>query len=169
MAPGTPEWAHASSASLRGARWCQARSSLCSTRRSLGSLLKGVGGPTCRSKRGALKPAGRGHKLGLRSIAHDLAAGHDSDRPTQAFPLFEIVRCKKDGCPIPVELLKITPQVRAQFYINPRRGFVQNQKFRIVHERSTEYYAPLQTAGKFSKLLSCVFRQTKFFEQHFRS
>ena len=83
----------------------------------------------------------------LRGVERDDAARlQHRDAAAQRLGLLEIVRGEDDRVAVAVELADEAPQALPQLDVDARRGLVEHDHGRLVHERLADQHAPLHAA-----------------------
>ncbi len=83
----------------------------------------------------------------LRGVQRNNPAGLEHrDAAAQCLGFFQVVRREDDRVPVAIELADEAPQALPQLHVNARRGLVEDDDRRLVHQRLADQHAPLHAA-----------------------
>src|SRR3712207_3515803 len=104
-------------------------------------------------------------ELSVRALGGDLTTVYERDLLTQRLGLLQIVRGEQDSEPFAVELPYVAPQPVAELHVDPSRRLVEEQYFRVVHERAGEQYPAFHPSGERVDPLFALLGEGEAFEQ----
>src|SRR5215211_6377964 len=98
-------------------------------------------------------------------LGGDPATVYERDLLAESLRHLQVVRGEQDGEPVAIQLPDVAPQLVAQLHVHPGRRLVEEEHFRVMHERAGEENAPLHPTGQGVDPLLALLREGEAFEQ----